>query len=425
MSFSSFFTRLLVRSGIAQVLPGIHRWSEGSQDFLHYYSDQVLQAPREALRDASVLIHSLPPDTIDLSVGTPKADRFSSSMSAVEPRRDAWPPQWGLLELRQQIAQQLATTQGTTLDAENEVLITTGAAGALHTVLDTFTNPGNRVVVFDPTSPLFPVSLHARSLRIQWLSSWSEEGRLRFHLDQLAKTLKKATLLILPPIGNPTGGMLSTEDLEQIVWWANRYDVLMYADESFANYHYDGVRVLPSAFERASKRLLTAGSVSKSHGLSSLRVGWLTGHQHLIRPCKLTTSLRASFVPTVCQQLAHQALKQGDPVLETVRREFQSRRQFTFERLQAMGLEPIWPASGLFFWIPTQKFASSGRVFSERLLSEQKVQVTRGDLFGPSGESFVRLSFAGDEGRLREGLRRLEQFLNQEVTTPTITSVAA
>lgn len=424
MSFSTFFTRLLVRSGIAQVLPGIQRWSEGSQDFIHYYSDQVLQAPREALREASVLIHSLPPDTIDLSVGTPKADRFSNSMSSIEPRRDPWPPQWGLLELRQQIAQQFATSQGQALDAENEVLITAGAAGALHTVLDTFTNPGNRVVIFDPTSPLFPVSLHARNLRIHWLSSWCEEGRLRFHLDQLAKALKKATLLILPPIGNPTGGMLSAEDLEQIVWWANKFDVILYADESFANYHYDGVRVMPSAFERASKRLLTAHSVSKSHGLSSLRVGWLTGHQHLIRPCKLTTSLRANFVPTVCQQLAYQALKQSESMLESVHREFQSRRQFTFERLQAMGMEPVWPASGLFFWIPTQKFASSGHAFAERLLSEQKVQVTRGDLFGPSGESSVRLSFAGDEGRLREGLRRLEQFLSQEVVSTTTPSAA-
>lgn len=413
MSFSTFLTRLLVRTGIAQILPGIDQWSEGSQDFIHYYSDQVLQAPREELRDASILIRSLPPDAIDLSVSAPRLDRFSASLAQVVPQRDVLPPPWGLPELRNQVALNVGQAQGKEVHPENEVLITAGAAGALQTVLDTFTNRGDRVVLFDPTSPLFPLTLRSRQLRTHWLFSWNEEGRLRFHLEQMAKALRRARLMILPPIGNPTGGLLAAEDLEQIIWWAKRHDVLLYSDESFATYHYEGVRVLPSSFERATNRLLTSGSVSKSHGLSSLRVGWLTGHQHLIRPCMLTTTLRASFVPTLCQQLALHALNQGPEPLEVVRREFASRKQYVMDRLTHLGLKPAVPQSGLFVWLPVKPLGMTGRTFAENLLKEHRAQVTPGDLFGPSGNGHIRLSFAGEEGRLREGLRRLEEFLNQ------------
>jgi aspartate/methionine/tyrosine aminotransferase len=130
-----------------------------------------------------------------------------------------------------------------------------------------------------------------------------------------------------------------------------------------------------------------------------------------VRPCLLAGVLRTGFVPTVCQQLAAAALRQPAQTIEQVRGDFAARRRYVFERLTGMGLKPDWLAGGFFFWAPVAQTGLSGRAFADRLLRERQVRVTPGDLFGPSGTGRVRISYATEEGRLREGLSRLGEFL--------------
>src|SRR5262249_55650356 len=143
----------------------------------------------------------------------------------------------------------------------------------------------------------------------------------------------------------------SADDLEQIAWWAHRRDVLMYSDEVFERYQYEGRTVSVASLPRARQRTLTAGSMSKGHGLASARVGWLAGNRHLIRPCALTAALQSPFVPTLCQQIALTALRQGEELFQPIRAAFVSRRRYAFERLQALGLKPAWPGGAYFFWL--------------------------------------------------------------------------
>src|SRR5262249_27277091 len=131
------------------------------------------------------------------------------------------------------------------------------------------------------------------------------------------------------------------------------------------------------------------------------------------------------FVPTLCQQIALAALRQGPEVFQPVRQEFESRRRYAFERLQALGLKPVWPAGAFFFWVPVHEFGAGGREWAERLLRASKVLVTPGDYFGPSGAGYVRISYAAEDGRLREGLSRLAEFVREWQGTPTALPVAA
>jgi aminotransferase len=217
-------------------------------------------------------------------------------------------------------------------------------------------------------------------------------------------------LLIVNSPNNPTGCMIAPEDLEQIAWWAERRDVLILSDEVFAPYQYDGQGLSIGVLSRASRRTLTIGSISKAYGLASARVGWLAGHRHLVRPCKLTATLHTPFVPTVCQQIALSALQQAK-ALESIRSQFDSKRRYVFERLRAAGLKPVWPAGAFFFWVPVGDFADSGRAFASQFLKEKRILVSPGDLFGPHGGNHVRVSYAAEEGRLREGLARLVDFV--------------
>jgi aspartate/methionine/tyrosine aminotransferase len=413
VSYPAFLARLLTRTGLARFLPAVRRLADGGAAFLHYYSDRVLAAPSRELRETVGLLEPSGRDVIDLSQGAPVFDLVPSASTKLPADRRGYPPPWGLPTLREAVAARLRAELTLHVQPADEVLITHGVAGAFAVVLDTFVNPGDRVLLLDPSSPLYRLMLAPRRARMRWLPTWTEAGRTRFHFEHLIRALRGARLIVLTSPANPTGGVLVPEDLEQIAWWANRRDVLIFDDQAFARYRYEGAPVAVGALARANRRTLTAGSVSKGHALTSARVGWLAGHRHLIRPCALTAGLQTPFVPALCQQIALAALEQGDEAFEPIRQGFDSRRRYAFERLQALGLQPAWPGGAFFLWVPTQDLLLTGRGFADRLLRAKRALVTPGDVFGPSGRTYVRISYAADDGRLREGLARLGDFVRE------------
>jgi aspartate/methionine/tyrosine aminotransferase len=406
-----FLSKLLIRTGIARHLPAVRRLTDGGGDFLHYYSDRVLAAPHAELAQAAARLVPYGPDVIDLSLGAPRFDLVPSGSTKLPADRRGWPPPAGLPELRDAVAENLRTERGLTVRPGDEILITHGAAGAFSVAADTFVNPGDRVVLFDPTSPLYPLLLRPRRARVRWVPTRTEEGRIRFPLDVLDRALRGARLLVLNDPSNPTGGVFAPEDLEQIAWWADRHDVLLFSDEVFGRYRYDGPGPSLATLPRAQRRTLTASGLSKGHALAAARVGWLAGHRHLVRPCAVTAAVHTPFVPTLCQQVALTALRQPEEAFAAIRAEFASRRHYGFERLQSLGLAPAWPGGGFFFWVPVWPLGLTGRAFAEQLRQEKQVVVTPGEPFGPGGAAYVRLSYAAEDGRLREGLSRLGDFL--------------
>ncbi len=411
MALPLLLTKLLIHLGIARRLPGVQRQLGGGADFLPYYSNRLLLSPLGDLPTAATFLEQHGPDVLDLALGTPRFDLAPSTSTKLPADRRGWPPVAGWPELRAAVAAKLLADNDLAVNPDHEVLITAGVLGAVQTALDAFVNPGDGVVLLDPTSPLYGLVARTRGARLRWLTTWTDNGRTRFRLDHLARALSGARLLILASPGNPTGGVLAAEDLEQVAWWAERHDVLILSDEAFERFHHDTEPVSIATLPRARDRTLTAGSVSKGHGLASARVGWLAGNRHLLLPCLATAALRTPFVPTLSQQVALTAL-QGDPApFEEVREELAARRRYVFERLRGMDLNPAWPAGAFFFWVPVWDLGLSGRAFADALLRDHKVLVTPGDLFGPSGAGHVRLSYATDEGRLQEALNRLAAFV--------------
>ncbi len=408
MSMPFALKKFLVRTGVARYLPMARRLSGDGLDSLKYYSDKVLAAPLDELFDPATFPESPGAEVVDLNLAAP---RFDSPVTGarVAADRNGLPPLSGLKSLKQAVAERFLKREGRS--AADDVLITHGATGAFAAVLDAFVNPGRKVVLFDPCSPLFSLGAKSRRATIRWVPTTTDGGRLRFNADALAKTLRGATLLAIADPGNPTGGTLAAEDLETIAWAAKRSDVLIYLDESFARFCYEGPANRLPTLPDAAGRTLAAGSLTQGDGLGSVRVGWLSGPKHLVRACTLTASLNAPYVPTICQQIALRAVQADDDLFGPIQEEFRDRRRYAFDKLKAMGLDPAWPAGGFFFWVPTTAFGLDGRSFAERLLNERKVLVGPGFAFGPSGTGFVRISFAAEDGRLREGLARLATFM--------------
>ncbi|HKB02259.1 MAG TPA: pyridoxal phosphate-dependent aminotransferase [Gemmataceae bacterium] len=408
----SFFWRVvLVRTGLARYVPAVRRAMGGGEDYLHRYSDRTLAVPLTELTDCALLPHVATPDSINLALGAPPCELSIGIGRGLDDRRA--PSAWGDRELRTELAAQFQLDHGAEYDPVDEMLVTHGASGAFAAALDAFVNAGDRVVLFEPTSPIFPIGLKHRRAAIRWVRTWSDGGRVRFAMDAFARAMRGAKLLVLADPVNPTGCVFAPEDLEQIAFWANKHDALIYQDASFDRWRADAARARLASLPYAEGRIVTAGSFAKSHGLTAARVGWLCGYRHLVRPCAAAAMLSAPFVPPLCQQVALQAMRTGEAAMSAARTDFDVRRGYVLERLRALGLEPWEAAGGFFVWVPVPG-GESGRDFAQRLLCETGVLVNPGVPFGPSGEAFVRLSFATDEGRLREGLTRLGNFLSTE-----------
>jgi aspartate/methionine/tyrosine aminotransferase len=411
MTCPPLLARLLIRSGVARLVPSLQRRLEGGADYLRFYSDRLLTSPLRQLERIAAAMESDNADVIDLSCGSPRFDLLSSASTKLPPDRRGWPSIPGLPELRGAVAAKLLTENRLAFSPAEEILITAGALGAVQTILDAFVNRGDRVVLPDPISPLYPLLVRTRGARVSWIGTRTDEGRLRLRFDHLARHLRGARLLVLNSPANPTGGILHPEDLEQITWWADRHDALVLSDEVFDRYHHESEPTSIATFSRARARTLTVGSVSKSHALASARTGWIAAHRHLLRPCIATAALRAPFVPTLSQVVALTALRTAPESFAPVLAQFDSRRRYAFERLRAMGLSPVWPHGAFFLWLPVPTGWRTGELFAETLLTTRRVRVLPGDLFGPSGKAYVRLSYAADEGRLEEGLNRMADLI--------------
>jgi aspartate/methionine/tyrosine aminotransferase len=411
MTVPPLLARLLIRSGAVRLLPGLQRRLEGGADFLRYYSDRLLASPLGQLERIAGCLGPDSPDVIDLAGGSPRFDLVPSANTRLPADRRGWPDAAGLPELRGAVAAKLLAENRLAYSPAEEVLITQGALGAVQVALDAFVNRGDRVVLLDPVSPMYPLLARARGASVRWVGTRAEGGRLRLRFDQLSRGLHGARLLVLVSPANPTGAAPSAEDLDQVVWWACRHDVLILADEVFERFAYGAEPVSVATLPQARPRTLTVGSVSKSHALASARVGWIAAHRHLLRPCLATAALRCPFVPTLSQFQALAALRTGPSAFAPVLAQMEARRRYAHDRLLAMGLEPALPAAGFFFWLPVPSGWDSGRALAEALLAVHRVRVAPGDLFGPSGSRHVRLSFVTDDGRLEEGLNRLAQLV--------------
>ncbi len=419
MAIPFWLTKLLVRTRLARFTPRARRLTDGGTAYLKYYSDRVLAAPVDELLDPAVIPHVPNLDILDLNQPTPDAPPARGAVSVG--RTDAFSAPGRVPTTLPVLARIIADryqTAGRTINPSTDVLATHGATAAFTAALDAFVNPGDRVVMFDPCSPLFALGTKSRHANVRWVPTWIEDGRCRYIAATFERAMRGAKMLVLSDPGNPTGGCLANEDLEHIAWIAGGYGVLVYFDESFAAFRPDKARTL-ATMPGADRLTLTAGSVSQEFGQPGMRVGWLAGPRHLVRACQLTANLTAPYVPPVCQQAAARLLAEPTVAADLSER-FNAKRQYTLDRLRAMKLEPEQPGGGYFVWVPVSNLNVDGRAFAEKLLKEERVLVGPGAAFGPSGAGHIRVSFAADEGRLREGLNRLAAFVDRlrNPTTP-------
>jgi aminotransferase len=353
------------------------------------------------------------PDCVDLSLGAPSEAGLAPNpvVSVYSSAISGYPPCTGLPELRQAVAQKLATENAITLDGLDEVAITNGVSQAIHIVFDTFVNAGDKVVLIDPTFLVYPLAAQYHRARVAWVPSYLDNGRTVPDPRALERSMRGAKLIVVNSPSNPTGGILDHETLERILYLARRHDLLIFSDEVYERFRYGSQPASIGSLPGARERTITANSFSKSYGMAGCRIGYLAAIRYLMRPMAVHQFIATPFVSCDSQKLAMRALASGPEAFRSILGAYRARRDWLYRELCAMGLPSELPAGAFYFWLPVGRFGMTSLQFAHALFDSERVLLMPGENFGPTGAGHVRLSYAADRDKVEEGAARLRRFI--------------
>src|SRR5262245_48174629 len=405
--------KFLIRTGIAQRIPAVKALVP-EPEYLRFYSDRILMAPNEPVRDMNDYLGRATADCIDLSLGAPFEDGLKPDLPQAHEllSGSGYPPSVGMPDLRMAVAQKLARVTAIEVDGRDEVSITNGVSQAIHIVFDTFVNPGDKVVLVDPTFLVYPLAAQYHRARVAWVPSILEHGRTKLDNPALERAMHRAKLVVVNSPSNPTGGVLEPEALERILGLARRNDSLILSDEVYERFHYAGKHVSLGSLPGARERTITVHSFSKSHAMAGCRIGYMAAIRYLMRPMSVHQFIATPFAAVASQRLALRALAEPPDRGRRVLEEYDARRRWMHGELCSMGFSCDLPAGAFYFWIPIDPFGVTSLEFAHGLLASQKVLLMPGENFGPTGARHVRISYAASKVKLEEGCKRLRRFVD-------------
>ena len=221
----------------------------------------------------------------------------------------------------------------------------------------------------------------------------------------------KTKVVIIPFPNNPTGAIMTREELQGIVNVLKDKDVIIISDEIYSELCYGEKHVSIASFPEVKDKTLVINGFSKSYAMTGWRLGYLCGHKALISQMKKIHQYAIMCSPTTAQFAAVEALKKGDDSVEEMRKEYNRRRRVLVDGFRKMGLDCFEPLGAFYVFPNIQSLGMSSDEFCEKLLRQEKVLVVPGNAFGDCGEGFIRACYASSMENIMEALKRIERFI--------------
>jgi len=301
---------------------------------------------------------------------------------------------------------------------KDEIFVTIGASEGIDVALRTLLEPGDEVLVPDPSYVSYsPGVIFAGGVPVPVVTREEDEFRLTAEAVRAAIT-PRTKALILPYPNNPTGAVMRREHLEAIADVLRGTDIFVISDEIYAELTYNGYQhVSFASIEGMWERTITLNGFSKAFAMTGWRLGYACGPKEIISVMLKVHQYAIMCAPTASQYAAVEALKSGMESgyaqVKQMLRTYDRRRRIMLETYKEMNL-PCFEPCGAFYTFPCiRRTGLTSQEFAERLLREQKVAVVPGTAFGDSGEGFVRCSYATATDKVIEAMQRMKQFMKQ------------
>ncbi len=378
-------------------------------------AERVRTVPPSGIRKFFDVIATMP-DVISLGVGEPDFDTPSqivdAGVASLRRGRTHYTSNYGTLELRNALSAHLERIYGITYDPVGEMVITVGASEAVAIALGATIDPGDEVLLHEPSYVSYVPGIIFNGGVPVMLSTGPDDGwQLKPEQLEAAITPRTKAIFLGYPC-NPTGAVLDAATQGAIADIARRHDLLVVSDEIYDRLTYGGHRHVPmSTLPGMRERTILMGGFSKAYAMTGWRIGYVCAPKDLLEGMLKIHQYDIMSAPTTAQDAAIVALETGEPDVARMVAEYDRRRVMFVEGLNRLGLPTVEP-KGAFYTFP--KISGTGLTseqFSERLLFEGKVAVIPGGAFGPSGEGHVRATLATSYEDLAEALVRIERFV--------------
>lgn len=354
---------------------------------------------------------------ISLGVGEPDFPTPWSirqkAMQTIERKRTVYTANAGLAALRTSISNYTKKRTGVEYDPLTEVVVTVGGSEAIDISIRSIIEPGDEVLIVEPCfvcySPIIrmsggiPVSLETKV-----------ENNFKLTAEDLkSKITDKTKLLILPYPNNPTGAIMTREDLEKIADVLRETNIIVLSDEIYSELTYGRKHCSIIEIEGMQERTIYINGFSKAFAMTGWRLGYVCAPAPLIKQIVKLHQFAIMCSPTVSQYAGIEALENCEDEVKKMTFEYDVRRRFLVDAFNRLGLTCFNP-EGAFYVFPCIKSTGlSSEEFCEKLLYSKKVAVVPGNAFGECGEGYIRISYAYSLNHLNTAVKRIEEFLGE------------
>ncbi len=354
-------------------------------------------------------------NVISLGVGEPDFDTpwhiREEGIYSLEKGRTFYTSNAGLLPLREEIAAYLKRRFSLTYDAD-EIMVTVGGSEAIDIAFRTMLDAGDEVIIPEPCFVSYvPCVTMAGGVPVRL--PLEEKDQFKLTKQKLLSAItEKTKMVVLPFPNNPTGAIMSREELQIVADVIKEKDLFVLSDEIYSELSYQGNHVSIAAIPGMPERTVVINGFSKSYAMTGWRLGYAAGPKEVIKQMIKVHQFVIMSAPTTSQYAAIEALRNGDADVARMREDYDERRRFLVKELTKMGL-PCFEPMGAFYVFPNiSRFGMTSEEFAKRLLEEQRVAVVPGSAFGECGEGFLRISYAYSIDDLKKALVKIQKFID-------------
>ncbi len=352
---------------------------------------------------------------IHLEIGEPDFDTPDhvkrAGIESIQRNRTHYSPASGIMELRQAIADHVSRTRGVPVNAD-QVVVSPGAKPIIALTLMALLNPGDEVVIPDPAYPAYrSIVTYVGAVPVSVPLLERKDFRLELSALESAITPRTRLLVINSP-HNPTGGILTPEDIDGIAQIARRHDILVITDEIYNRHCYDAAFASFYGLGGIPDQTILIDGFSKAWAMTGWRLGFGVFPKYIADAVGALMLNTVSCTATFVQDAGIAALTGDDRPVQAMRDEFLRRRDLLVEGLnQIPGVSCKLPGGAFYVFPNVSAIDTDDQRLAAYLLDEGGVAALGGSTFGPNGKGFLRLSYAASEDDLREALARIRKAL--------------
>jgi len=356
-------------------------------------------------------------DAISLGVGepdfvTPWRVR-ESGIYSLEKGHTHYTSNWGLAELREEISTYVLNKYNIQYDPKDEIIVTVGGSEGIDIALRTLVGNGDEVLVQQPCFVSYKPCVEfcgATPIIIET----KEDNQFKLTAEEIEEKITPRTkVLIMSFPNNPTGAVMTKDELEPIAEVIKKHDLLVISDEIYSELTYGFRHTSIASLPDMRDRTIVINGFSKAFAMTGWRMGYTCAHRDITGAMFKVHQYAIMCSPTTSQYAAIEALKNCDDEVEMMNREYDRRRRLIINGLRKAGLKCFEP-QGAFYAFPSIKETGlNSNDFCEKLLMEEKLAVVPGNAFGDCGEGFVRMSYAYSADTINSALERINRFMSR------------